>query len=86
MSWIVACTSHNNGKSLYYQLLNAKYGKETSTAINKLWKAGISGKIDNIRIARAFSQKQQVQNIKEDILAKKAAEVLQQSLQCIAAE
>ena len=54
LSWIVACTSHNNGKSLYYQLLNARYGEETSTAIVKLRKAGITGKIDNIRIARGL--------------------------------
>ena len=55
-SWISARTISNNGKSIYYQLLDAKYGHEQSSAIKKLSKIGISGKIDNVRIGRALER------------------------------
>ena len=56
VSWITACTKQNNGKSLYYQILDAKFGEIQSTAIKKLIKAGISGKIDNTRIGRGLAR------------------------------
>ena len=55
-SWISARTMGNNGRSLYYQFLDAKYGHEQSSAIKKLSKIGISGKIDNVRIGRALDR------------------------------
>ena len=54
--WISSRTIGNNGKSLYYQLLEAKYEHEKSTAIQKFEKIGISGKIDNIRIGRGLAR------------------------------
>ena len=56
VGWLTARTKKNNGKSLYYQILNAKFGDIQSTAINKLKKAGIPGKIDNSRIGRALAR------------------------------
>ena len=56
VSWITACTIQNNGKALYYQVLNAKFGEIQSTAIKKLSKAGISGKIDNMRIGKGLAR------------------------------
>ena len=56
VSWISACTKQNNGKSLYYQVLNAKFGEIESTAIKKLKRAGIPGKIDNMRIGRGLAR------------------------------
>ena len=53
---ISARTISNNGKSLYYQFLDAKYGNEQSSAIKKLSKIGISGKIDNVQIGRALER------------------------------
>ena len=38
------------------QFLDAKYGHEQSSAIKKLSKIGISGKIDNVRIGRALDR------------------------------
>ena len=52
--WISARTIGNNGKSIYYQFLDAKYGNEQSSAIKKISKIGIPGKIDNVRIGRAL--------------------------------
>ena len=56
VGWITACTKQNNGKSLYYQVLNAKFGDIESTAIKKLKKAGIPGKIDNMRIGKGLAR------------------------------
>ena len=56
VSWISACTKQNNGKSLYYQVLDAKFGHIQSTAIKKLIKAGITGRVDNSRIAKGLSR------------------------------
>ena len=56
VSWISACTKQNNGKSLYYQVLDAKFGDIQSSAIKKLIKAGITGRVDNVRIARGLSR------------------------------
>ena len=56
VGWITACTKQNNGKSLYYQVLNAKFGDIESTAIKKLKKTGIPGKIDNMRIGKSLAR------------------------------
>ena len=54
--WIASRTIGNNGKSLYYQILDAKYGSEQSTAIKKIAKIGVAGKIDNVRIGRGLAR------------------------------
>ena len=62
VAWISASTKQNNGKSLYYQILDAKFGNIQSTAIKKLIKAGIPGKIDNTRIGRGLARGAQTFN------------------------
>ena len=54
VSWLSARTKVNNGKALCAQILNCKFGELQSSAIQKLEKAGIKGKIDNKRIARGL--------------------------------
>ena len=53
-SWISARTIGNNGQSLYFQFLFAKYGGEPSSAIKKLKKLGLPGKVDDFRIGRGL--------------------------------
>ena len=55
-NWIASRTIHSNSKSLYYQFLYQKFGDEQSTAINKLAKAGLRGKIDNVRVGRGLAR------------------------------
>ena len=54
--WISSCTMKNNGKSLYFQFLEAKYGLEQSTAIKKIEKLGGMGKVDEVRIGRGMAR------------------------------
>ena len=46
----------NNGKSLYFQFLEAKYGPEQSTAIKKIIKLGGMGRVDKVRIGRGMAR------------------------------
>ena len=56
ISWMGACTSNSNAKSIYYQTLTAMYSHIKSSTIKKLEKYEVRGRITNKRIGKSLQK------------------------------
>ena len=56
ISWIGACTNKSNARSIYYQTLSAMSSHIKSSAIKKLVKQGVNGRVTNERIGRGLQR------------------------------